>query len=217
MTNPSQNAKMELDLKNVLLRTRGRNWGYSFVLRPQKPDIDSWYDVHVKVFEGRSLDSVPVNLGGILIDGIEKHVFVATAFADPVHRDDAGRPVANYIIWFPNVDLRSDSMLSVPNNWGSQVMTALQEACNKTFDMPISTKADDSSGDVEKVFENARDTLRPIMIEGAAATVKIDLVIPINGKTPTTSTSSSAKRVVVALLLLFGFFALLWFLNRKRE
>ena len=216
MTNPSHNVRVELDLKNVLLRTRGRNWGYTFVLRPQKPHIDSCYDLHLKVFKAQPAAEAPVNLGGIL-DGIEKYVFIATAFIDPVRCDDAGRPIAIYIIWFPNVALSSDLTVSVPIDWADQVMSALKEASNKAFVMPTPKNLDDSNGDVEKVFESASDAARQIVIEGAGVNVKIDLLIPTSGKTPSPPPLSSAKRIFVGLLLLFGFYFLLWLLSRRRQ
>lgn len=102
----SADESVQLNLENVLWRTRGRQWDYSFVLRSLRPLVDSWYDVHLKAFAGVTLDETPTSLAGILVQGFEEYPFVASAFLDARRRDSAGRPVGNYFIWFPNVGVQ---------------------------------------------------------------------------------------------------------------
>lgn len=211
-----EGQNVRLDLKNVLWRTRGQHWDYSFVLRPVFPRVDSWYDVHVKVFAGISPDIVPVNRGGILVLDSEKHRFVATAFQDARRRDAADRPVANYIIWFPSIVGNETSGLSVPLSWGEQVASSLGAARAKTFNVLPSELVDGASVDLEGVFASARDASKQISLNGGLVPVTFDdVTVGVEKKKPLATTSQSkwsmlAGTATVVLLLL----ALLWYASR---
>jgi|688.fasta_scaffold299814_2 hypothetical protein len=212
--NSTEGKPLHVDLNEVLIRTRGKTWDYSFVLCPRKAFIDGWYDVHVKVFEGKVPDNLPINDVGVLTDAMDRPVFVATAFADPIRRDDVGRPIVNYIIWFPNQTNSGIAELSVPSDWGSQVMAALEVAREKTFALPVSTGIETK---IREDFERVRDVANPILLEGTGLPIKNASRISIGRKLSETALTTNPKRGIFALLVLLGFILLLWIVTRRRE
>jgi hypothetical protein len=75
----------------------------------------------------------PVNVGGVLvtIEGEEVH-FVATTFQDATLRDAAGRPVAHYFVWFPNI-AGAPPDFELPADWGPQVVQAYGDEWKTAF------------------------------------------------------------------------------------
>jgi hypothetical protein len=205
-----EDESLKLHLGTVLWRTRGLQWDYLFVLRPPRPLVDSWYDVHVKVFEKISPASAPVNFGGVLVDGSEKYPFVATAFQDAVRKDAWGRPVANYLIWFPNLDLNEVPGLNVPLAWGEQVVSSLGEARDKTFDFASSEEH------LEEVFATARDCSKPIVLDSAGVWVDFDRSVVVEKKKawrPTRAGPNRQNLLGVAILFLL-LLTLFWYASR---
>ncbi|MCZ7585370.1 MAG: hypothetical protein M5R36_19650 [Deltaproteobacteria bacterium] len=57
---------MEIDVSHVLWRTRGQNWDYSFILRPEQPAVNSWYEIHSQVFSNLTPDATQQTSGGTI-------------------------------------------------------------------------------------------------------------------------------------------------------
>lgn len=209
MTCSSQGARVEINLENVLWRTRGRLWDYTFVLHPLYPSAVNWYDVHSKVFAGLTPAAVPVSRGGVVVDGEEEHPFVATAFLDPVHRDAAGRPVAHYLIWFLQFNQPFGSSLNLPNNWGQQLTISLLDTRAQIFDA--------GSGDeAENVFAGTRAIEQPIEFDGACAPVLIELRVADEKKKSKSLPKPSSKWATLMgpVAAIFIILTLCWYLTR---
>jgi hypothetical protein len=115
---------VHIDLDRILWRTRGHSWDYCFVLCPRQPVIDTWYDFHVEVFSGTTAGVHPVVSGGVLQLAHGGEIpFFATAFQDSALRDEAGRPIAHYLVWFPSLD-EGALHSNINPEWGFRVVEA---------------------------------------------------------------------------------------------
>jgi hypothetical protein len=174
---------VKLDLQNVLWRTRGRHWDYTFVLQPASPLLDSWYDIHVKVFAGLTPGNSPVTRGGVLSYGDERCPYLATTFRDSERLDVAGRPVAHYLVCFPSVEVDDSRLLNIPKDWGEQIVLAFGGAFNMTFDLSPSELQDSETESIERVFANTRDQNNEFILAGPAVPASLDTdvmaVVPI--------------------------------------
>lgn len=91
-------SSLQLRLRDVLYRTRGRDWDYAFLLQPVPLITEGWYALHRRIFANVEPEPTPVFLRGALGVGTG-HPFFACAFTDPKRTDSQGRPVAHYIAW----------------------------------------------------------------------------------------------------------------------
>ncbi len=208
-------SKVELNLDNLLWRTRGQRWDYTFVLHPLAPFVDSWYEVHSKVFVGVTPSVVPASRGGTLFDGDDEHCFIATAFQDPVHRDSAGRPIAHYMIYFLATDQLIGSTFTLPTDWGLQVLLAVRAIYDKNFEALPSQTPEASGEEIEDSFASARGTADPIKLDGNSSSVLIESRIIVEKKKSTSISTTSTRwlRLFPATALLLFILALLWLLS----
>lgn len=147
---------MRIGLDNVLWRTRGRGWDYTFVLRPADPPVMAWYDFHADVFSEVAPGKDPVSTGGYLhLESSKKIPFIATTFQDPTLRDAAQRPIAHYIIWFPKTAAKPTEFV-IPVDWGVQVVDAFGEGWHSAFESD--GKSDDD------LLEPARAILKEVVL-----------------------------------------------------
>lgn len=201
---------MRVDLDSVLWRTRGRTWDYSFVLRPVHPRIETWYDFHADAFSGATPGREPINVGGVLrtIDGDEV-CFVATTFQDPTLRDDVGRPVAHYFVWFPSV-AGAPADLELPADWGPQLLQAFGDEWKTAF------SSDGASDD--DLLAPARSLLKEVPLsDTGCAPIQLDRRVFEKKKrqavlrTSRTNRSLLLTAAVVALILAV---VISWLTNR---
>ena len=89
---------LSLRLRDVLYRTRGRDWDYSFLLQPVPLLGEGWYALHRRIFANVEPEPTPLLLRGALGVGTGQPFF-ATAFTDAARSDSQARPVAHYIVW----------------------------------------------------------------------------------------------------------------------
>ncbi len=118
-------VRFEIDLRNVLWRTRGRHWDYAFLLVPEQPSKSAWFHDYREIFDGMepSRDKPAINLCGKLsLPTFSVQPFVATCFVDPTLQDDNQRPIKHFFIWFYDNTFDSNN---APTNWGSQLVAAL--------------------------------------------------------------------------------------------
>lgn len=181
---------MRIDLDSVLWRTRGQTWDYSFVLRPVHPSIETWYDFHADAFSGATPNTDPITVGGMLvtIDGEELR-FVATTFQDPTLRDVAGRPVAHYLVWFPNI-AGTPPDFEIPPDWGPQVVHAFGEHWTTAF------SSDGASDD--DLLTTARSLMKEVPISGAGGvTIRFERRIVEKKKRRVVPPASKTNRAVL--------------------
>lgn len=163
---------MEVDLGSVLWRTRGKEWDYRFVLTPDRPFLEDCYGFHVEAFAGRSPESERVIIGGTLLSEGYQHPFLATAFNDSSRRDAAGRPVAHYMIWFPDSHA-SDASIKLPSlDWGTQVLEAMEADWTSAFDT--------GPGHAEQLLARAQERIGKVRLCGSDyITVSVDHSITV--------------------------------------
>lgn len=106
---------------NLLWRTRGRTWDYTFVLRPIEPPRKQWYDTYRLLFDAltpTTPEQPHVTRHGLI--GFTP--YLATTFCDREARDEAGRPIVHAIAWFPG-----SFPPGLPVDWGQQVVDTLAD------------------------------------------------------------------------------------------
>ena len=113
----------------LLWQTRGRYWDYEFVAVPDAPCVDSWWEVFNQIFGGG-----PEPRKGVVhrygeLPGSQPKPFVAVAFSDAVLRDQHGRPICHYLVWFPETEagpaferLRT----GLPEDWPTQILNTMR-------------------------------------------------------------------------------------------
>lgn len=113
----------------LLWQTRGRYWDYEFVAIPDAPCLGSWWDVFNQIFGG----SPDPRKGAVHrygeLPGPQPRPFVAVAFSDAVLRDEHGRPICHYLVWFPETEagptferLRTE----LPEDWPTQILNTMR-------------------------------------------------------------------------------------------
>jgi hypothetical protein len=182
---------VRIDLDNVLWRTRGLGWDYTFVLRPAHPHLNNWYDVHADVFSGTSPGATASNLGGVLHTADNQEVvFVPASFLDPGLKDSAARPIAHYLVWFPPVvGLRGE--LAVPPDWAIRVVEAFGDAWRDAF-------AGDGVSDAD-LLASARALIKEVVVADTA-TVPVSLARRVFEKKNFRSPDVPGKRNLLRLL-----------------
>jgi len=89
---------LRIRVADLLYRTRGRDWDYSFLLQPEPLVGEGWYAIHRRIFANVEPSSAPVGLRGSLGIG-QGQPFFATAFTDAERQDHQGRSIAHYLVW----------------------------------------------------------------------------------------------------------------------
>jgi hypothetical protein len=126
MSSPSA---LSVSLRDVLYRTRGRDWDYAFLLQPPPLLSEGWYALHRRMFGGVEPNEEPVLLRGELGIGLG-HPFFATTFVDPGRRDSQGRPVAHYVAWL------GEGAEAAPGlSFGPGLVAELGPALDSVFDL----------------------------------------------------------------------------------
>ena len=116
-------------LRDVLYRTRGRDWDYAFLLQPEPLLGEGWYALHRRIFSNVEPSDTPILLRGALGIGTGQPFF-ATAFTDARRRDDQARPIAHYIAWFgPAAEAAPGA------SFGEGLVAALGAALDAVFEL----------------------------------------------------------------------------------
>lgn len=193
---------MRIDLDSILWRTRGREWDYSFVLRPTHPHIETWYDFHTDVFAWTTPGTAPSVTGGFLSLGDGDEVpFIATSFQDSMLRDAVGRPIAHYLIWFPNTRGRPTDY-EVTADWGAQVVRAFGDEWGSAF-------AGDGTSEGD-LLATARSLLKEVaLVDGEAVRVALKRDVVEKKKPPAGSRMRKSTRWLLLALTVVGVLLLL--------
>jgi len=120
---------LTLRLRDVLYRTRGRDWDYSFLLQPVPLISEGWYTLHRRIFANVEPEPKPVLLRGALGIGTGQPFF-ATAFTDAVRADSQARPIAHYIAWFG-----ADAEAAPGVSFGPGLVQALARPLGSVFEL----------------------------------------------------------------------------------
>jgi hypothetical protein len=121
--------RLRVGLRDILYRTRGRDWDYGFLLQPPPILGEGWYALHRSIFANVEPGPVPLLLRGALGVGTG-HPFFATVFADATRRDYQDRPVAHYLIWLgPSAEAAPGS------SFGPPLVQALSTALGDVFEL----------------------------------------------------------------------------------
>lgn len=120
---------LSLRLRDVLYRTRGRDWDYSFLLQPVPLLGEGWYTLHRRIFANVEPEPTPQLLRGALGVGTGQPFF-ATAFTDPLRSDSQARPVAHYIAW-----LGPEAEAAPGLSFGPGLVHALGGALDSVFNL----------------------------------------------------------------------------------
>lgn len=118
---------LRIRLRDVLYRTRGRDWDYAFLLQPIPLIGEGWYTLHRRIFANVEPDYVPVYLRGQLGVGLGQPFF-AVAFTDPARRDSQARPIAHYLVW-----LGAEAEAAPGVDFGPGLVQALAAALDTVF------------------------------------------------------------------------------------
>lgn len=201
---------MEVDLGSILWRTRGREWDYGFVLKPDHPFLEDCYGFHVEAFAGRSPEHERVIIGGTLLSDGQRHPFLATAFNDSSRRDAAGRPVAHYIIWFPDSHASAASIKLPSPDWGNQILGAVEAEWTPAFDA--------DPDDAEQLLAHARERIGKVRLRGSDdIAVPVDRLVTVKKKSASSETNKSTHSRERVLLLTLAVVAaiILWLLATR--
>jgi hypothetical protein len=120
---------LSLRLRDVLYRTRGRDWDYSFLLQPVPLIGEGWYTLHRRIFANVEPERTPLLLRGALGIGTGQPFF-ATAFTDAERVDSQARPVAHYIVW-----LGAEAEAAPGLSFGPGLVQALSGALGAVFEL----------------------------------------------------------------------------------
>ena len=120
---------LSLRLRDVLYRTRGRDWDYGFLLQPEPLLGEGWYALHRRIFANVEPGPAPLLLRGALGVGVG-HAFFATVFADAERRDDQGRPIAHYLTWLGPAAEAAPGV-----SFGPGLVEALRPALDSVFEL----------------------------------------------------------------------------------
>jgi hypothetical protein len=118
---------LRLRLRDVLYRTRGHDWDYSFLLQPEPLLGEGWYALHRRIFANVEPGPAPLLLRGSLGVGMGQPFF-ATAFTDEQRRDYQDRPIAHYVTW-----LGSDAEAAPGWSYGKGLVDSLGTALDSVF------------------------------------------------------------------------------------
>jgi hypothetical protein len=131
--------RLRVSLRDILYRTRGRDWDYGFLLQPPPILGEGWYALHRRIFANVEPGPVPLLLRGSLGVGTG-HPFFATSFADAALHDDQGRPVAHYLTWLgPGAEAAPGA------SFGPPLVQALSSALAEVFELnPASLRRGES-------------------------------------------------------------------------
>ncbi|MDB4931265.1 MAG: hypothetical protein JWM10_3749 [Myxococcaceae bacterium] len=171
MDHPPNVCTIEVDLDRVLWLTRGRRWSYAFLLKPLISPGDSWMSIQARIFDGVKPSVSPYSVAGKAVEAVFERAFIATAFVDPVRRDEWGRDVVHHLVWFPP-DERAARMVA-PADWGPRLVDALAPAYDAAFAVDLADRGDerdlDPIAEVRDAFERERDRLPPrVVLSGRA-------------------------------------------------
>jgi len=202
--------QIHIGLNQLLWRTRGLNWDYSFLLRPTKP-IVTWYGFIEKVFASQTPTTTPKYVARFLDDGVHRHFFHATLFVDPARQDAAGRPIAHYLAWFPSNVPELEVVDSIPTEWGNRVVETLSTQFDEVFNSPGVDIDPESNLSIL-----LRNGLSSICIDGNPQQVTISGTIELQKKKAETIPQNKASTIFWTRVapILIGFAILLfvpWF------
>jgi hypothetical protein len=122
-------SQLSLAFRDVLYRTRGRDWDYAFLLQPPPLLGEGWYGLHRRIFSGVEPTEEPRLLRGELGIGLGQPFF-ATAFVDSTRRDSQGRPIAHYVAWLGEAASAAPGL-----SFGPGLVAALSPALDSVFDV----------------------------------------------------------------------------------
>ena len=163
-------ARSHFDTSQLLWRTRGAEWDFDFVLRPQVPAL--WLDVFSWVFPENQAPVKGVEYRkGSLIHEASGHraayPFYAAAFSDAEHTDTAGRQVQQFFIYVVKQKSGSIDLLE-ESDWAHDLLSALSIPYSAIFDMHRG--ADETARDYTKRLTQAFHDKLPPEVSVAART-----------------------------------------------
>lgn len=120
---------LSIRLRDVLYRTRGRDWDYAFLLQPAPLIGEGWYALHRRIFANVEPEPTPLLLRGALGIGTGQPFF-ATTFTDRERADSQGRPVAHYIAW-----LGTEAEAAPGLDFGPGLVQTLRGALDAVFEL----------------------------------------------------------------------------------
>lgn len=120
---------LRLRVSELLYRSRGRDWDYTFLLQPPPLLGEGWYALHRRIFHNVEPSSTPIVLRGALGVGTGQP-FLATAFTDPTRRDYQARPIAHYLTWLGRAAEAAPGC-----GFGPPLIAALNPALDAVFDL----------------------------------------------------------------------------------
>ncbi|MNR82477.1 hypothetical protein D3C72_132360 [compost metagenome] len=113
--------------------TRGKHWDYDAIHVPMGVQVKSLFTLRETLFR----DLVPGSVGSLT-----KRIFrddqgnsfrcLATTFVDPAREDSAGRSIHHFLAVFAD---ENDVAFELPDNWGEQLVAAVNEHLNHWCDL----------------------------------------------------------------------------------
>lgn len=171
-----------IDSDAILWRTRGKHWDYAFVRTPRRVKLDGWYDFHTQTFSGALPTSQPMNKGFIaLVDG--RHIpCVCTAFQDTDRVDIAGRPISHFITWFPDQASSKSGIVSLPCDWGRQVVAWFDTTFQQVFELTQDNLSHSAYSNVQTRLAATAGRAQQIQLTGEAVPIPCDESFELRGR-----------------------------------
>lgn len=143
-----------IDIQEISWRTRGFCWDYVFVLRPRTIEFDNFYETHNSIFDGITPSENPQSISGKISTPQGEGEYLATCFVDKERKDEFGRPVKHYILWFPS---KGTTDSNLPSNWGENIVDSI---C-RIYGDPFHESSENIEVALEELFSKINYTVIP--------------------------------------------------------
>lgn len=126
-------SQVVITRRRLLWRTRGRDWDYLFLLRPEEPALPGWLHAFEHIFPDDQAPRTGVyyakgELWGPSANG--PSAFIAAALTDPTRSDFAGRPLQHFFVYM----LRNEADAALfTEGWGASLLEALGPGLDAIF------------------------------------------------------------------------------------
>ncbi len=106
----------------VLWRTRGKDWGYCFLLVPEELRPSGAFEIWNQVFAAERPTVTEHYVFGRAARSLQ---YVGVTFEDTERRDRFGRPICHYVMWFFSDTDPKLALETLPVDWGHAFVDAM--------------------------------------------------------------------------------------------
>lgn len=200
-------SNITIKTSELLWRTKGLNWEYSFVLLPEI-DRGSWWRFYREVKAKLDFSQHGDQALGTLIDREgNEHPYIASAVLDSVHLDSAGRETEQFVVWFPKENQES----CLPVNLAGSVAEQMEPFLNSKKMRALSDSDSDSPAEILKDLLPAGHTFEVKTSSTAPRSLGIDHQLEADLATVASPKKNHLKSIILMIAFLIGALLVLYF------